>query len=73
MSELMVKHMYVVKIHWLEHDAEYKSVLACNSFQAKNKVIEGSGKGMYDAEKSIAIVTKYNVAVQRSLEQEASK
>jgi len=65
MSELKVKHMYDVKIHWLEHGIELKSVLAVNSFQAKEKVIQGSGKGMYNAEKSTARIVKYNVATQR--------
>ena len=66
MSKLIVKHMYRVKIHWLYDDVEYKDVLAINDFQAKDKVIQKSGKGMYDSEKSTAKVIKYNVAVQRT-------
>ncbi len=60
----LVKHQCTVEIHWLNHPVETAHVLAINEFQAKQKVIQGKGKGMYDAEKSKATVTKYNVAVQ---------
>jgi hypothetical protein len=63
---LIVKHQYRVEIHWLDHPVEYKDALAINALQAKDKVIQGGGKGMYNAEKSKAKVVKYNVAVKRS-------
>ena len=62
---LLVKHKYRVQIHWLNHAIEFKDVLAINEFQAKDKVINGSDKGLYDAERSKAVVIKHNVAVQR--------
>lgn len=62
---LIRKHQYRVQIHWLNHDIEFRDVLAINELQAKDRVINGSGKGMYDAEKSKAILIKHNVAVQR--------
>lgn len=65
MNKLNVKHMYDVVIHWLNHGIEIRSVIAINSFQAISKVVDGSGKGMYDAEKSKARLVRYNVAVQR--------
>ena len=66
MSELKVKHKYKVIINWCNGEAEVKSVLAINAFQAKNKVIsESKNKGLYDNETSTADVVKYNVAVTR--------
>lgn len=58
-----IKHQYRVSVHWLNHPVEIRDVLAINSFQAINKVVSGSGKGMYDAESSSAEAVKYNVAV----------
>ena len=62
---LLVKHEYKVEIHWVDYPIESRSVLAINEFQAKDKVISGSNKGLYDSENSKATVVKYNVAVQR--------
>ena len=61
-----VKHQYKVEIHWLDHPVEIRDVLAINTLQAKDKVIIGSGKGMYDAVNSTATIVKYNVAICRS-------
>tara|TARA_R100000541_G_scaffold46904_1_gene53989 strand:+ start:226 stop:438 length:213 start_codon:yes stop_codon:yes gene_type:complete len=66
MSELKVKHKYKVIINWCNGDVEAKTVLAINTFQAKNKVIsESKNKGLYDDETSTVDVVKYNVAVTR--------
>ena len=65
MITLHVKNQYKVQIHWADYPVEFRTVLAINEFQAKDKVICGSGKGFYDSEQSRVDIVKYGVAVQR--------
>ena len=45
---------YRVIIKWLNHPAESADVEAANAFQAKELVIQGKNKGLYDAINSTA-------------------